>query len=187
MDGSDPSADHARPQLAIRGARAEDMPAIHAIYAHAVVQGTGSFELEPPTLTAMVARWRDIAETYPWIVALHGSEIVGYAYAGPYRPRPGYHATLSSSVYVAERAQGQGVGRALLARLLDEAASAGFRQIVATIGDSANLASIRLHESAGFAHIGVLRSVGWKHGRWLDTVIMQRPLGPGETMPMDRG
>ncbi|MEM7497882.1 MAG: N-acetyltransferase family protein [Pseudomonadota bacterium] len=172
--------------IAIRPADEADIPAITAIYADAVRHGTGSFEIEPPGLKEMTARWRTIEEAeLPWLVAEGAAGIVGYAYAGPYRPRPGYRGTLASSVYVAPGMQGQGTGRRLLAALLDASEAAGARQMVATVGDSANKASIRLHAAAGFETVGILRSVGWKHGRWLDTVIMQRALGPGDGAPLD--
>ncbi|MEL7174798.1 MAG: N-acetyltransferase family protein, partial [Pseudomonadota bacterium] len=118
------------------------------------------------------------------LVAEKDGSVCGYAYAGPYRPRPGYRGTLASSVYVAPAGRGQGIGKALLHALLEAAEATGARQIVATVGDSANHASIRLHAAAGFETVGTLRAVGWKHGRWLDTVIMQRALGAGARMPL---
>ena len=118
-----------------------------------------------------------------YLIAEEDGRLLGYSYAGPYRTRPAYRSTVENSVYVDEAAQGQGVGRALLSALIEAAAERGFRQMVAVIGDSANRASIRLHESCGFTHVGTLRSVGWKHGRWLDSVLMQRALGPGDSTP----
>lgn len=168
----------------IRDAVDADLPSITAIYDDAVRHGAGSFELEPPSLAEMTGRWQEVvAAGLPWLVALQGERVAGYAYAGPYRPRPGYAATLGSSVYVAAAARGGGIGRALLAELLHRATAGGYRQMVATIGDSANHASIRLHAGAGFRHVGTLEGVGRKHGRWLDTVIMQRALGPGAETP----
>jgi L-amino acid N-acyltransferase YncA len=161
-----------------------DVPQITAIYAHAVRHGRASFELEPPDRTEMERR-RDalVGAGYPYLVAEVGRAVLGYAYAGAYRPRPAYSGTVENSVYVAAAHQGRGLGRLLLARLIEEAERRGLRQMVAVIGDSANLASIRLHESLGFTHVGTLRSVGWKHERWLDTVLMQRALGIGDGAP----
>ncbi|MEL6765822.1 MAG: N-acetyltransferase family protein [Pseudomonadota bacterium] len=173
-------------ETTIRPAALPDLPAITAIYGEAVLNGSGSFELDPPDLAEMTERWRAVAAAgLPWIVAARAGGIAGYAYAGPYRPRPGYRAALASSVYVSPDARGEGVGRILLADLLEAATATGARQIVATVGDSANTASIRLHAAAGFETVGTLRSVGWKHGRWLDTVILQRALGPGDGTPLD--
>ncbi|WP_142847871.1 GNAT family N-acetyltransferase [Telmatospirillum sp. J64-1] len=170
----------------LRPCEARDIPAIAAIYAHAVRTGTASFELDPPSETEMEARRTALLKGgYPYCVAELAGEVAGYAYAGPYRPRPAYGATVENSVYVREDCKGLGLGRLLMARLIEEAEARGFRQMVAVIGDSANLASIRLHESMGFEPIGTLRSVGWKHGRWLDTVLMQRSLGPGDRLPRE--
>jgi phosphinothricin acetyltransferase len=163
-----------------------DMPEITAIYHDAVLTGTASFELDPPDEAEMIGRREALLEGgYPYLVAEAEGRIAGYAYAGPYRARLAYRSTVENSVYVAEHARGQGIGRALLERLIEDTAARALRQMVAIIGDSANLASIRLHEAAGFAHAGVLRSVGWKHGRWLDTILMQRALGPGNTTPTE--
>ncbi|WP_137390898.1 GNAT family N-acetyltransferase [Rhodoligotrophos defluvii] len=170
--------------IQLRDCQAEDIPAITAIYRQAVLFGRASFELEPPDAAEMEARReRLVAGGYPYIVALWQGALAGYAYASPYRPRPAYHATVENSVYVGEGFQGRGIGKLLLSTLIDQAAARSFRQMVAVIGDSANHASIRLHESAGFHHVGTLRSVGWKHGLWLDTVLMQRQLGPGNATP----
>ena len=164
----------------IRAATPNDLPAITEIYAEAVRTGSASFELVPPDLAEMRRRFDDLSTGgFPYIVADVGS-IAGYAYAGPYRPREAYRFTLENSVYVAPGWQGKGVGRALLAALISEAETRGFRQMVAVIGDSDNAASIALHRAAGFEDTGVLRAVGRKHGRWLDTVLMQRRLGSGE-------
>lgn len=161
-----------------------DLDAITAIYGHAVQTGTASFELEPPARDEMARRRRSLLDAgYPYLVAEVGGRVAGYAYASAYRARPAYRGTVENSVYVDPAAHGRGVGRALLARLVDECAARGFRQMVAVIGDSANLASRRVHEAAGFTLVGTLRSVGWKHGRWLDTVLMQRPLGAGDGAP----
>jgi phosphinothricin acetyltransferase len=147
--------------------------------------GNASFEIEPPD-AAEIARRRDalLAAGYPYLVAQDATgRVVGYSYAGPYRPRPAYRFTVENSVYVAPDCQGQGIGRALLPRLIERCEQAGFRLMVAVIGDSANLASIRLHERSGFRHAGLLPAIGWKHGRWLDSVLMVRPLGPGSGEP----
>ncbi|MFC3226436.1 GNAT family N-acetyltransferase [Marinibaculum pumilum] len=161
-----------------------DLEAVAAIYRHAVLHGSASFELSPPDAAEMARRHAAIlAGGYPWLVARLEDRVAGFAYAGPYRPRPAYAATVENSVYVAPDLHGRGIGRALLARLIDEAEDRGFRQMIAVIGDSANRASIGLHAALGFSHAGVLRSVGWKHGRWLDSVLMQRELGSGDRQP----
>lgn len=165
-----------------RPCHAVDIAAIQAIYAEEVRIGTASFELEPPTVEEMQARWQAItAAGYPYLVAEREGKVLGYAYAGAYRARPAYRATVENSVYIRPDCRGTGVGRALLAALIERSGEAGFRQMVAVIGDSANQGSIGLHRSLGFEMIGTLRAVGWKHGRWLDTVLMQRPLGPGDS------
>jgi phosphinothricin acetyltransferase len=168
----------------VRACDPADMPAVTAIYRNAVLNGRASFEVDPPDEAEMLRR-REILLSggYPYLVAEAGREVIGYAYAGAYRPRPAYRNSVENSVYVADGTQRRGVGRLLLTALIDEAAARGFRQMIAVIGDSANRASIRLHEAAGFSHVGVLRSVGWKHGQWLDSVLMQRPLGPGDAAP----
>jgi phosphinothricin acetyltransferase len=168
----------------VRPCEDADMEAITAIYRHAVLTGTATFEIEPPDVAEMRSRREALLKgDYPYIVAEADGEILGYAYAGSYRARPAYRSTTENSVYVRDGSHGRGIGRALLAATIERAAAAGFRQMIAIIGDSGNAASIGLHAALGFAHIGVLRSVGWKHGRWLDTVLMQRALGPGDTTP----
>ena len=170
--------------LSIRALEPRDIAAITGIYADAVRHGTASFEIEPPDEIEMAAR-RDVllAGGYPFLVAELGGAVVGYAYAGPYRARPAYRWTIEDSIYIAPQAQQRGLGRALLARLITEAEARGFRQMIAVIGDSANAASIALHAAVGFRLIGTLQSVGFKHGRWLDTVVMQRPLGSANATP----
>jgi L-amino acid N-acyltransferase YncA len=171
--------------LLIRDSLPTDVPAIAAIYGHAVLHGTASFELDAPDI-AEVARRRAVlvAARLPYLVAEDATGcVVGYSHAGIYRPRPGYRFTVENSVYVAPGCQGNGIGRALLPPLIDRCEQAGFRLMVAVIGDSANRASIRLHESCGFRHAGLLPAIGWKHGRWLDSVLMVRPLGPGASEP----
>lgn len=163
---------------------ARHLPAITRIYADAVRHGSASFEIDPPTEAEMQRRWLALVEAgFPYLVALDGTQLLGYAYASAYRPRPAYGATVENSVYVDPACQGRGVGRQLMAALIEACTALGHRQMVAVIGDSANTASRRLHEGAGFRLVGTLRAVGFKHGRWLDTVLMQRPLGDGDTSP----
>jgi L-amino acid N-acyltransferase YncA len=170
--------------LRLRPAADADIPAIAAIYAHAVRHGTASFELDAPDEAEMARRRVALmAGGYPYLVAERGQELLGYAYAGAYRTRPAYRSTVEDSVYVAPGAQGAGVGRALLSALIAECEARDFRLMVAVIGDRASNGSIKLHEALGFAHVGALEPVGYKHGRWLATVLMQRVLGPGATTP----
>jgi phosphinothricin acetyltransferase len=172
------------PKLVVRRCTEQDMPAVREIYALEVLEGTASFELEPPSIADMAARFAAIeAAGLPYLVAEQEGRIAGYAYAGFYRPRPAYRHTVEDSVYVARWARRQGVGRALLEAVIERATARGMRQMVAIIGDSAHAASIRLHAEAGFRLVGTLEHVGWKFGRWLDTVIMQRPLGEGASTP----
>ncbi|MCW3475968.1 GNAT family N-acetyltransferase [Limobrevibacterium gyesilva] len=174
--------------LIIRDSLPADIPAIAEIYAHAVRTGTASFELDPPD-DAEIARRRDgvRAGGYPHLVAEDATGLLGYAYAGPYRARPAYRFTVENSVYVAARGQRAGVGRKLLNALIERCEVAGLRLMVAVIGDSDNAPSIGLHAACGFRHAGVLPNVGWKHGRWLDSVLMVRPLGPGAAEPPPPG
>jgi phosphinothricin acetyltransferase len=168
--------------LTLRACGPDDIPAIQAIYADAVLTGTASFELEPPSIAEMQARWQNITGGgYPYLVAVLDGAVAGYAYGGAYRARPAYRGNVENSVYVRKDCQHAGVGRALLQDLIARCTERGFRQMIAVIGDSANAASIGLHRALGFDHVGTLRSVGWKHGRWLDTVLMQRALGPGDS------
>lgn len=170
-----------RNELAVRPATQADISAIAAIYAHHVQTGTASFEIEPPDGAEMVRRWRDVVDRgLPYLVAVIGTEVVGYAYAGPYRLRPAYRFTVEDSVYVRADFSRQGIGTTLLQALIPACERAGARQMIAVIGDSANAASIRLHAAAGFVEVGTLAGVGWKFERWLDVVMMQRALGPGD-------
>lgn len=170
--------------MRLRACEPADMAAIAAIYREAVLHGRASFELEAPDEPEMARRRLAlVASGYPYLVAEIDGAVAGYAYAGPYRARPAYRGTVENSVYVDERFRRRGVAAALLRAIVDAAAEAGFGQMVAVIGDSANIASIRLHEACGFVHVGVLRAVGWKHGLWLDTVLMQRALGAGDGAP----
>jgi phosphinothricin acetyltransferase len=163
----------------VRDASESDLVSVQAIYAHHVIHGRGSFELEPPSLEEIGRRHSVVQSAgLPYLVATDGKEVVGFAYAARYRPRPAYRYTAEDSVYVAPEAQGRGIGRQLLEELVRRCRAAGIRQMVAVIGDSANAASIQLHRALGFQDAGVLRRVGWKHERWLDTVFMQRDLAP---------
>jgi phosphinothricin acetyltransferase len=165
----------------IRPAKTADIPAITRIYAHAVEHGTASFELTPPDESEMARRMADLmGKSYPYLVAQVDSVLAGYAYAGPFRSRPAYRLTVENSVYIAPDTHRRGIGRALLAALIDAAQANGFRQMIAVIGDSSKqAASIGLHEALGFRHVGILEHVGFKHGRWLDSVLMQLELGAG--------
>jgi L-amino acid N-acyltransferase YncA len=170
--------------MVIRPSAPADIPPIAAIYADAVIHGTASFELEPPTEHEMALRRSALVDGgFPYLVAERGGALLGYAYAGPYRTRPAYRFTIEDSVYVARSARGEGVGRALLSALVDAAETRGFRLMVAVIGDKASTGSIRLHEALGFTPVGVLEPVGYKHGRWLASVLMQRVLGDGAASP----
>ncbi len=168
--------------IPIRPAHPHDLAAITAIYDHAVRYGTASFEIEPPDEREMARRYEALrAGGYPYLVAEIGGDIAGYAYAGPYRERPAYHWCVEDSIYIAPQSQRRGIGRALLDRLIAEAEAGGFRQMIAVVGDSANTGSIELHRRAGFRMVGTFDNVGFKFGRWLDSVLMQRPLGVGAT------
>ena len=170
-------------EVAIRPTAEADLAAVQAIYAHHVATGTASFELEPPDLEEIRRRWSALVSGgYPHLVAADGAKVLGYAYAGAYRPRPAYRHAVEDSVYVDAAAHGRGIGRALLARLIDECERRGFRQMVAVIGDNVP-ASIALHASLGFVHAGRLVAVGFKFSRWCDSTLMQRPLGPGAGAP----
>ena len=160
--------------------------AIHSIYGHWVRHGLASFEEIAPDQVEMDHRRRTLQDAgFPFIVAEESAVILGFAYAGPYRTRSAYRYTAEDSVYVAPEALGRGVGRALLGRVISRAELMGKRQMIAVIGDSANAPSIRLHESLGFRRIATLQSVGFKFGRWVDSVFMQRALGPGDSKPPD--
>jgi phosphinothricin acetyltransferase len=170
------------PSIPIRPAEARDIAAITRIYAHAVRHGTASFELDPPDEAETARRFEALRDGgFPYLVAELDGRIAGYAYAGPYRVRPAYRFTVEDSIYIDPAMQRRGVGRALLDALLIEAQARGFRQMVAVIGDSAQLASIELHRAAGFRMVGAFEAVGFKFGRWLDSVLMQKALGEGDT------
>lgn len=166
----------------IRPSRDEDVPAITAIYAHHVLHGTGTFEVDPPTPADMAARRADVlAKGLPWLVAVaDDGALAGYAYCTWFKPRPAYRFSAEDSIYLAPGIQGRGLGRALLAELAARAEATGVRKLIAVIGDSANTGSVGVHRSLGFAHVGVLKSCGWKFGRWLDVVLMDKALGAGD-------
>jgi phosphinothricin acetyltransferase len=170
------------PSLAIRSATPADIPAITRIYAHSVRTGTASFELEPPDEAEMTRRMQALLDGgYPYVAAEIDGGLAGYAYAGPYRPRPAYRYSVEDSIYIDPHAQRKGVGRGLLENLIEECTRRGFRQMIAVIGDSAQTPSIELHRALGFRMIGNIENVGYKFGRWLDSILMQRALGPGAT------
>lgn len=174
--------------VTLRPATTTDLDVVTEIYAHAVRHGTASYELEPPSRDEIGARFAALrAGSYPYIVAedpRHG--IVGYAYAGPFRPRPAYRFVVEDSIYIAPQHQGRGIGRLLLQGLVDACERLGFRQILAVIGDgSPQSGSVRLHAGLGFRYCGTMEGTGFKHGRWLDTVIMQRALNGGSARPPD--
>ncbi len=170
--------------LTVRPVRDTDIPAIAAIYGHAVRHGFASFEVDAPDEAEMTKRMRALVDAdFPYLVGEKDGRVLGYAYAGAYRPRPAYRNSVENSVYVSPDAHRLGVGKALLAELIEIATAKGFRQMIAVIGDSGNAGSIGLHRALGFTYCGVIHSVGYKHGRWLDSVIMQRALGPGDTAP----
>lgn len=165
--------------MLIRDALIDDFVAIAAIYAYHVRTGTGSFEEEAPSLDVMIERWGAVTKrNLPWLVAEVDGAIAGYAYARPYHERSAYRFTLEDAVYIAAGAARGGLGRALLSQILARCAKDGYRQMIAIIGDSANAGSIGLHESLGFRQVGILRNVGLKFGRSLDSVLMQRELAP---------
>lgn len=168
--------------LLIRPSTNADLAAITAIYAHHVLHGTGTFELDPPSEADMSTRRTDVlGKGLPWLVAEREGEVLGYAYANHFRPRPAYRYCLEDSIYLHPDAQGQGLGSLLLSELMARCEAAGARQMLAVIGDSQNQGSIGVHRRLGFEHTGLLKSSGWKFGRWLDVVLMQRALGVGDT------
>jgi L-amino acid N-acyltransferase YncA len=175
--------------MSVRRATLADAEALAAIYGHHVLHGFGTFEEDPPSAAEMERRRASIAGLgLPYLVAEDAGRVVGFAYAGPFRPRPAYRYTLEDSVYVAPAAVGKGVGRAVLGAVIAACEALGVRQLVAVIGDSGNAASVGLHTALGFTHQGVGRSFGFKHGRWVDIVWMQKSLNGGdETAPEGPG
>ena len=169
----------------VRNAGDGDLKAIRAIYAHHVLYGLASFEEEPPDLAEITRRRAAVvALGLPYLVAERAGTVSGFAYAGPFLPRPAYRHTIENSIYVAPDAAGHGLGRLLLGALIERCSAVGCRQMVAVIGDSQNSASVALHAALGFRQVGTLRSTGFKLGRWVDTVLMQRSLGEGDaTLP----
>lgn len=174
--------------MLIRPSTDADLDAITAIYADAVLTGTGTFELEPPDMAEMARRRADVlSKTLPWLVAEADGQVLGYAYANHFRPRLAYRFCLEDSIYLHRDARGRGVGALLLAELMARCEAAGARQMLAVIGDSQNAGSIGVHRRLGFEHVGVMKSAGWKFERWLDVVVMQRGLGRGDAVPPEAG
>ncbi len=172
----------------IRPSTEQDLPAITRIYGHHVLHGTGTFETTPPTLEDMTARRADVlGKGLPWLVVEDGGQVLGYAYGNWFKPRPAYRFSVEDSIYLAPEAAGKGLGRALLAELLAALERAGIRKVMAVIGDSANAGSVGVHTALGFERVGVVRSCGWKFGRWLDIVLMEKTLGLGDSCPPDEG
>lgn len=170
----------------IRASIDADLPEITAIYAHHVLHGTGTFEIDPPTLADMTSRRADVlSKGLPYLVAADSASgrVLGYAYCTWFKPRPAYRFSAEDSVYIVADVHGKGLGRALLAELEAQAEKIGVRKLIAVIGDSRNLGSIGVHRSAGFTDVGVLKSCGWKFDQWLDVVLMEKTLGLGDTAP----
>jgi phosphinothricin acetyltransferase len=168
----------------IRASQDGDLPQITAIYAHHVLNGTGTFETEPPSVSDMAARRADVlAKGLPYLVAEVDSQVAGFAYCNWFKPRPAYRFSAEDSVYVAADMHSRGLGRALLAELAMQAEKAGIRKLIAVIGDSNNAASVGVHRSAGFNDVGILKSCGWKFDQWLDVVMMEKTLGLGDKTP----
>jgi len=166
----------------IRPSRDADVEAIAAIYSHHVLHGTGTFETEPPTVTDMAARRADVlSKDLPYLVAERDGEILGFAYCNWFKPRPAYRYSAEDSIYLADSARGQGIGAKLLAALSEAAEATGVRKLIAVIGDSGNAGSIGVHRAQGFTHVGVLKDCGWKFGKWLDVVLMEKALGEGNS------
>lgn len=174
--------------LTLRTATDADLPAITAIYAHHVLHGTGTFETTPPTQADMTTRRLDVlARGLPYLVAEQGGRVVGFAYCQWFKPRPAYRYSAEDSIYLHPDAAGQGLGRQLLTALAHQAEAAGVRKLIAVIGDSGNHGSIGVHRALGFEHVGTIRSCGWKFGRWLDIVLMEKSLGAGDSTPPEAG
>lgn len=166
----------------IRPSHDADLPAITAIYAHHVLHGTGTFETTPPNQTDMTGRRADVlAKGLPWLVAEEEGQVLGFAYCQWFKPRPAYRFSAEDSIYLAPEAAGKGLGTLLLNDLIVRAQALGVRKLIAVIGDSANVGSVGVHRKAGFAQVGVLQSCGWKFGRWLDVVLMDKTLGDGDS------
>jgi len=167
----------------IRPSQTRDIAQITAIYAHHVIHGTGTFEVDAPNEQDMAQRRADVlSKGLPYLVAVQDDQVLGYAYCNWFKPRPAYRFSAEDSIYLAPDAAGSGLGKTLLAELCSQAERAGVRKMIAVIGDSANLGSIGVHRSAGFAHVGTLASCGWKFERWLDVVLMDKALGAGDSV-----
>lgn len=176
-----------KPVTVIRNSLAADLAEIERIYAHHVLHGAASFEEEPPSAAELARRRADVLERgLPYLVAELDGQVAGYSYASPYRSRSAYRYTLENSVYIRADLVGRGLGRRLLEAVIARCTAGGWRQMVAVIGDSGNLPSIRFHERLGFRPIGTLRSVGYKFSRWTDSVLMQRELGRGDAALPER-
>ena len=175
--------------ISVRDAQVQDIPALAAIYGHHVLHGFGTFDAVPPTVVEFEGKWRGIvALGLPFLVAESNGEVVGYSNASQFRPRPGYRYTIEDSVYIRDDQRGRGIGSILMAPLLERCEATGARQVVAVIGDSLNAGSIGLHRKFGFEHSGTVRSAGFKHGRWVDIVLMQKALNGGDsTLPPAKG
>jgi phosphinothricin acetyltransferase len=171
-------------ELIVRASTDADVARCAEIYAHHVLHGTASFEVDPPDQAEMARRRASVlALGLPYLVAESEGRVLGYAYASNWRPRPAYKFSVEDSIYIDKDAVGRGVGKALLPVLIEQCTALGKRQMVAVIGDSAQTPSIRLHQGCGFEMVGTIKSIGFKFGRWLDSVLMQRALGPGDTKP----
>ena len=168
----------------IRPSRDEDLDAITRIYAHHVLRGTGTFETSPPTQDEMAGRRADVlGKGLPWLVIEVDGQVMGYAYGNWFKPRPAYRYSVEDSIYMAPESAGKGLGKLLLTELLAQCERAGVRKVMAVIGDSANAGSIGVHKALGFEQVGVVQSCGWKFGRWLDIVLMQKSIGQGDSTP----
>jgi phosphinothricin acetyltransferase len=166
----------------IRPSQVEDMTAITAIYQHHVLHGTGTFEIEPPTLAEMTARREDVlGKGLPYLVLENDGQVIGFAYCNWFKPRPAYRFSAEDSIYLDPSAAGKGWGRMLLAELCQAAEKVGIRKLIAVIGDSANAGSIGVHTSVGFQNVGIVSGCGWKFERWLDIVMMEKALGLGQS------
>jgi L-amino acid N-acyltransferase YncA len=172
----------------IRPSTEQDIPAITAIYGEHVLHGTGTFEIDPPTEADMMARRADVlAKSLPYLVVEAAGQVLGFAYCNWFKPRPAYRFSAEDSIYMAPNAHRQGLGRALLAELSVQAERAGVRKLIAVIGDSANAGSVGLHHALGFSHVGTIAACGWKFERWLDIVLMEKPLGLAHTQAPSQG
>jgi L-amino acid N-acyltransferase YncA len=170
----------------IRPSTELDIPAITAIYAHHVLHGTGTFETEPPSVADMTGRRADVlAKQLPYLVLEQSGQVLGFAYANWFKPRPAYRFSVEDSIYMADGTSGKGLGKLLLTELLAQLERGGIRKAMAVIGDSANLGSVGVHRACGFTHIGTVKSCGWKFGQWRDIVLMEKTLGLGDSTPAE--